>query len=193
MISLCLMGIFLLGAGVFFLIPHEGLIPTTGEGPLAIFFLVLSILFLLPSIIALAMIRPGDRSRSSRFVRIDHEGFLFLYLFPTVVQWSEISSLVPYTRAYLGRPYAELAIVPKDPEAILARIIDERSRGFFSHFLARINVYFYRRSKTLSPLKVPQVILPVSVDELIAMIQERFANELREHRVAILEWQEGNV
>lgn len=126
--------------------------------------------------------------------RVTHEGFSFSHLFgvalsPLVVQWSEISALVPYTRIYLGRPVASLGIVPHDPEAIVARIIQDKSVSFFSHFLMKVNIYFYQRSKALSPLNIPSVILPVSIDELIELIQERFASELNTHCIAVQGWQ----
>lgn len=56
------------------------------------------ILFMLGSIIALDMIRQGDQ----RFVRIDHEEFFFSPLLSTVVKWSDISTLVPYTWIFMG-------------------------------------------------------------------------------------------
>lgn len=190
MIPLCLMGIFLLGAGLFFLFPPAGLIPTTNDGPLIIVLIILSMLFLLPFVTLLVMIRQSERSRSSRFVRIDYEGFLFSYLFPTVVTWGEISSLVPYTRIFLGYSRANLGVVPQDPEAILARIIDVKSKGFFSRWFWRVNLYFYRRSRELSPLTIPQAIVPIPLEEFLSLIQERFGSELREHGVALLGWQE---
>jgi hypothetical protein len=192
LLSLCVGSIFMPGVGIFLLIPHGGLIPTTGEGPLSLLLIVLSILVLLPSLTALAIVLQGDSSRSSRFVRINHEGVFFTHLFPTVVKWSEISTLVPYTRTYLGHRQTALGGVPQDPEAIIARILDERSRNFLSRFFSRINRYLYRRSNALSPLPIPQVMVPISIDELIALIQERFANELSEHHVTILGWQAGN-
>lgn len=193
MVSPCLMGILLLGAGLFFLFPPAGLIPATDNGPLVIVLIILSMLFLLPSVTILVMIWQSERSRSSRFVRINHEGFLFSYLFPTVVTWGEISSLVPYTRIFLGYSHANLGVVPQDPEAILARIIDVKSKGFFSRWFWRVNLYFYRRSRVLSPLTIPQAMVPIPMEEFIELIQERFGSELRKHGIALLGWQEGNM
>jgi len=56
--------------------------------------------------------------------------------------------------------------------------------------MSKIDLYFYRRSNNLSPLIIPQGILPISIDELIAMLQERFASELREYHITVREWQE---
>ena len=90
----------------------------------------------------------------------------------------------------MGHLQAGLAIVPQNPEVIIARIFDERSRNFLSRFMSKIDLYFYRRSNNLSPLIIPQGILPISIDELIAMLQERFASELREYHITVREWQE---
>ncbi|HEU5376407.1 MAG TPA: hypothetical protein VFV38_13260 [Ktedonobacteraceae bacterium] len=192
LISPCLVGILLLGAGLFFLFPPAGSIPTTNNGPLVIVLIILAMLFLLPSVTLLVMIWQSERSRSSRFVRINHEGFLFSYLFPTVITWGEISSLVPYTQLFLGRSYTALGIIPHDPEAILTRITDVQSKGFFSRWLWKIDLYFYRRSKALSPLRISQAIVSIPMEEFLALIQERFGRELREHGIALLGWQEGN-
>ena len=190
-LSLCIAGIFMLGGGIFLLIPHGGLIPITNESPLSILLIILSILILLPSTALLAMSLQGESMHSPRFVRIDHEGIFFSYLLPTVVKWSEISMLTPYTtRTYLGSRSVALGIAPQDPENILARITDKRSMNFLSHFLMKADLYFYHRSNKPSPLILPQMLLPISIDELIAMIQERFANELREHHVVVSGWQD---
>lgn len=194
MLPLCVVGFFLLGGGVLLLIPNGGLLPTSGEGPLAILLLVLLILFLLPSVTALTMTLHGENARAPRFVQIDQEGVCFSHLFgvalvPMMVKWSEISLLVPYTRTSLGHRITALGIVPQDVDALLACIIERRSGNFFSRFLSQINISLYRRSHVLTPLNITQALLPISVDELIAMIQERFANELNKNRVTIGEWQ----
>ncbi len=177
-------GIVMLGIGMFWLIADWGQIP---EILLPILLIGLAILFLL----SLVMLLQYERY----FIRIDHEGFFFSHLFgvalvPTVVKWSEISTLLPYTLTSLGRSITALGIVPHDPEALIARLVNGRSRNFLSHFVAQINLFFYRRSSVLTPLNIPQVILPISIDELIAMIQERFAAELREYHITVRRWQE---
>ncbi len=189
LVPLCLIGFLLLSAGVFFLIPHKGLIPTTGEEPLAIFLIVLAIMFLLPSISALAIMLRGESSRAPRFVRIDHEGIFFSHLLPVVVKWSEISTLVPYTWTYLGSYHADLGIIPLNSEAIIDYIVENRSKNFLSMILSKINLYLFSRSNALTPLNIPQVFLPITIDELITMIQERFADELSESHITVLGWQ----
>lgn len=78
-------------------------------------------------------------------------------------------------------------MIPHDP--MLARIVEKRSGNVFTRFFTRINVFFYRRSKALSPLSIPQAVLSISIDDLLAMIQERFADELGEHGVTVWGWQ----
>lgn len=189
LLSLCLIGFALLGVGLFWLIPHGGPIPTAGGDSLAFVCIVLAILFLLPSVTALVLFQRGERSPQG--VHITHEGILFAHLFPTVVAWSEISALVPYRWTYMGRPLTVLGVVPHDPEAIIARYIEKRSRNVFIRFLAKSNIAISRRANTLTPLHIPQAMVPITIDELLAMIQERFADELREHHIAVLGWDQG--
>ncbi|HEU5376801.1 MAG TPA: hypothetical protein VFV38_15300 [Ktedonobacteraceae bacterium] len=65
--------------------------------------------------------------------------------------------------------------------------------GFFSRWFWKVNLYFYRRSRVLSPLTIPQAMVPIPMEAFIALIQERFGSELREHGIALLGWQEGNM
>ncbi len=177
-------GIAMLGLGIFLLIADWGQLP---EILLSVLLIGFAILFLLGSL----MLLQNERY----FIRIDREGFCFSHLFgvalvPTVVKWSEISALHPYTLASLGRSVPVLGIVPHDPEALVARFVNQESRAFFSQVVVHINFSFYRRSSALTPLNIAQVILPISIDELIAMIQEHFATELLEHHIVVRGWQE---
>jgi hypothetical protein len=172
-------GIVMLGLGVFWLIADWG---QTLEMLLPILLIGLAILFLLGSMVLL--------QNERYFIRIDREGFCFSHLFgvalvPTVVKWSEISTLLPYTLTSLGRSIPVLGIVPYDPEALLARLVNGRSRNVLAHVVSQMNLAFYRRSSALTPLNIPQVILPISIDALIAMIQEHFAAELREYHITV--------
>lgn len=193
MLYLCIAGIVMLGIGIFVLIPQGGqiidaiLIPSSAKVPLSILLSIVGALILFGSIVALMELRPNN---NSRLVRVNHDGFFFPHLLSTIVTWGEISTIAPYMQNYLGQHIAVLAIVPQDTEEILSRVFAERSRSFFSSFYAKINIAFYHRSRALSPLQIPQVLLPVSIDDFISLIQERFASELNEHRVAILEWQD---
>ncbi len=40
---------------------------------------------------------------------------------------------------------------------------------------------------------ISQAVSPIPLDELLTLIQERFANELRENRVTVLGWQESGT
>ncbi|HEU5376520.1 MAG TPA: hypothetical protein VFV38_13850, partial [Ktedonobacteraceae bacterium] len=188
-VFMCMGGIFLLGGGIFLLIPGENVHVTLGELLFSILLIGLAVLFLLPSIIALVMMLKGNNSRLTRVVRITTEGVFFVHLFPTVVAWSEISRLVLYMQPYLGNHHAVLSILPRDPEAILARILEKRSGNVFTRLFTKITVFFYRRSNALSPLSIPQAVLSIPLDDFLAMIQERFADELGEHGVTVLGWQ----
>jgi hypothetical protein len=188
-LSLCLLGIFLLGAGIYLLIPHRGLAPTPGEVLFPILLSGFAIMILLPSITLLVMSLRSESLRTPRFVRIDREGVFFSPLLSTVVTWSEISTLTPYTLQYLGLRIPALGIILRDSEAITARIIADHSGNVFSHAVSTLNIWFYRRSKALTPLNILQPTLSISIDELITVIRERFGNELNEHHVAISGWE----
>ncbi len=188
-LSLCLMGLFMFGVGIYLFIPRGGRAPTIGGVLFPIWLIGLGVMILLPSTALLVMSLRSESSRTPRFVRIDHEGVFFSHPFPLMITWGEMSSLVPYTRPFLGQRVTALGIIPQDPETIIARIVAESSEGVLSRFLSKVYIYFYRRSNTLSPLAIPQVTLSMSIDELIALIQERFTKELNEHHLTISEWQ----
>jgi hypothetical protein len=124
---------------------------------------------------------------------ISHEGILCSTLFPWSLRWDDIATLFLYTWEYLGSRPA-LGIVPRDFEALCTRFLEEHSRNARHRacysLLLRISIWIYRRSKkSLAPIHILQVTLPISLDELIAIIQERFATELREHHITVLGWQ----
>ena len=184
MVSLGLVGLLMLGGGIWWLVSTWGQVPRMF---LPILLIGLALLVLLGSIMALDMLRQGDR----RFVRITHEGVFFSPLLPTVVKWSEIAALGPYTRTFLGSSFISLGFVPRDPEALFARIIEAHSNNAFFHVISKINVALYRRfSSTFLPLQISQMALvPSSVDEVVTLIQERFSAELRASPITIQEWQ----
>jgi hypothetical protein len=185
LLSMGIIGFCILGLGLFLLASRGEPIPTASERLFPIFLISFAGLILLLSTIALILIRQHEQ----HVVRINHDGFLFPQLLSTGVKWSEISALVPYTQIYLGQQVTALAIVPQDTEKLLSRIFEDRSRSFLSRFFSKLNLSFYLRSHAFSPLLIPQAISPISIDELISVIQEQFARELSEHHVAILEWQ----
>ncbi|EFH87201.1 hypothetical protein [Ktedonobacter racemifer] len=172
-------GSAMLSIGIVWLIADWGHIP---EILLPILLIGFAILCLLCSM----MLWQNER----HFIRIDREGFCFTQLFggtqvPTMVAWDEISSLGPYNTVIFGQSIISLGIFPQDSEAIIARIVAQNSRTFLSRLTVQINIYFHRRSNFLTPLHIPTGILPISIDELIAMIQERFAVELHEHHITV--------
>lgn len=164
-----------------------------------IIFLVLQIELLLSLVLIAAgfllfigpvLIAWTSQRVSRQFVRMNHEGIFFASLLPTVVQWGDISTVALSTWTYLGRPISSVSFVPRDPEAMIARIIEQRAKNVFSRLLMKTNMLLYRRSNAPSPLMISQAVSPIPLNELLALIQERFANELRESRVTVLGWQQ---
>jgi len=175
-------GVIPLGAGILFLILQVELL-------LSIVLIAAGFLLLLsPLIIAWT-----SKRISRQFVRMNHEGVFFASLLPTVVQWGDISTVALSTWTSMGHPINSLSFVPRDPEAMIARIIEHRTKHIFSRLLMKTNVLFYRRSHAPSPLMISQAVSPIPLDELLTLIQERFANELRENRVTVLGWQESGT
>lgn len=172
-------GIISSGAGVILLVFHIEL--------LVAFALIAAGILILISSLVIAWSRKGV---SRQFVRINHEGVLFASVLPTMIQWGDISTVALFTWTYLGRPIRVVGFVPRDPEAMSARIIEQRAKTVFSRLLLKTRLRIYRRTLAPSPLMISQVVSPIRLDALLAMAQERFANELRENHVAVLGWQE---
>ena len=55
-----------------------------------------------------------------------------------------------------------------------------------SRLFMQTNMSLYRRLHAPSPLRIPQEVSPIPLEELLMMIQERFASELRENHVTVL-------
>jgi hypothetical protein len=126
-------------------------------------------------------------------LRINQEGiFCNLPVFSTLIPWDEIAALVPYTYHFLG-DYPVLGIVPRDYNALITRTIEKHAKHAWQkawyHLLDSINTWFSHGSNALTPIHVYESTLPISIDELLATIQERFAVELCEHHVTIRHWQ----
>jgi|SRR5579859_5927298 len=119
---------------------------------------------------------------------ISHQGIFicnFLFVF---IRWDEISALVPYSQDSKGAP-RRLGIVLQDSKAVLARFLEENSRNFWQRalysFLVKISAWFLRFSKAPSLLYIGQEVLPISIDELVMALQERFATELCEYHISV--------
>ncbi|MBA2678903.1 MAG: hypothetical protein H0U76_10990 [Ktedonobacteraceae bacterium] len=115
-------------------------------------------------------------------LRISHEG-IFTSFDAFLLRWEEIKELSP--AIFLGYPL--LRIVPCDAESVVARA-SVSARGL-RRLLLNLNWLITRDSKTLSPLNISQRALPISIDELMAAIQEHFAIELRAYHVTVRGWQ----
>lgn len=195
MISSCIWGILMLGGGIVLLLPQVGFIVAPGDVALPIILISFGVLgFLL--LFAEIFMMFARRRNHVRCVRINCEGFFFpTAIFsskpPRAVRWSEISALVPHAWNFLRTSRPTLSIIPRDSEAMIDRVIAEQSKGFFSHLLAKLNMWMlYRCYHALSLFNIIQGTVPISIDELITLIQECFAGELREHHVEIEEWQD---
>ena len=128
-----------------------------------------------------------------RQIRINQEGiFCGLPVFETLITWDEIAVIAPYTLKFLGH-YPVLGIIPRDYKALITRTIEEHAKNAWLrtwyHLLDNINTYFLHRSNALAYINIYQYKLPISIDEFITVIYERFAVELREHQVTVLDWQ----
>ncbi len=183
----CLVNIFLLGAGIFRLIPL-GVWPLTLAELFPSILLFLLALFLLPlSVFVLTSALRKDKPRLSNSVRISHEGIAFSHLFPALA-WEEISALVPYTWTQFGQSRTSLGIVPRNPSLLLARMREKNATSFLSRMSTRFVLYTYRNALTI--LNIPKSFLPIPMDEFLALIEERFADELSRYDITIAEWQD---
>lgn len=119
---------------------------------------------------------------------ISHQGiFLCNFLF-VFIRWDEISALVPYSQDSKGA-YQHLGIVLRDTETVLARFLEENSRNIWQKALYSIlikpSVWLFHFSKDPSLLFLSQEVLPISIDELVMALQERFATELSEYHISV--------
>lgn len=168
-------GLTSLGLGILLLVLHVELL-------LAIVLLAAGILLLISPV----LIAWSNKSVSRQFVRMNHEGILLTSALPMVVQWGDIATVALSTWTSLGHPMRSLSFVPRDPEAMIARIIEHKAKNGFSRLLINTNISLYRRLHAPSPLMIPQGVSPIPLGELLTLIQERFGSELRENRVTVL-------
>lgn len=175
-------GLTSLGLGILLFVFHLELL-------LAIVLIAAGFLLLMSPV----LIAWSSKTVSRQVVRINHEGVLFAPRLPTVVKWGDISTVTLSTWTYLGHPSRVVSFVPRDPEAMTARLIEHGAKNGFSRWLMKTNLGISRRTHAPSPLMISQQVSPIPLGELLAMIQERFASELRENRVAVLGWRESEI
>jgi hypothetical protein len=75
-----------------------------------------------------------------------------------LIRWTEISEV--YIYEYMGQRM--IGIIVNDPKAVMAR------QPAFKRFMARMN-----SDLVGTPFNIPQTTVPVSVDEILARIEER--------------------
>jgi len=143
---------------------------------LGIVLIVLAIL--LPLIDLLTITLRARSTRSPHQVRINHEG-IFTSRDSFLIKWGEIKELSPAT--FLGSPY--LQIVPWDLTEVAERA--KVSSGRLLRFGVNLTLLLFGRSKSPAPIGISQRALPISIDELLAAIQEHFAPQLLEHRITV--------
>lgn len=181
---ICFECAFMLGLGIFLLLSSSGLktshgAPAPGADVLFALCIVLIVLAILLLLITLLTITLQARStRSPHQVRINHEG-IFTSRDSFLIKWAEIKELSPAT--FLGSPY--LQIVPWDLAEVAERA--KVSSGRFLHFEINLTLLLFGRSKSPAPIGISQRVLPISIDELLTAIQERFASELHEYQVVV--------
>jgi hypothetical protein len=114
----------------------------------------------------------------SPYVCINHEG-IFTSRDSFLIKWREIRELSLAT--FMGSPY--LRIVPWNGEEIATRA--KASSRLSMRFAIDATVMLFRRSKSPAPIGLSQMVLPISIQELLVAIQEHFGTELREHHILI--------
>jgi hypothetical protein len=129
-----------------------------------------------------------------RQLSINHKGILCgLPIFSTLITWDEMIAMVPYTWKLFGYTYPVLGIIPRDYKSLITRAIEEHTEHAWQrawyHFLDKINAWFEHGSNARAPIHIFELRLPLSIDELLVVMQERFTVELREHHVMIQGWQ----
>jgi hypothetical protein len=105
--------------------------------------------------------------------------------FPTLIAWSEIKALVHHYPATSQATVPMFGIVLWDYDAWLARQFQEQRPGFLRRWSLRIQAR--KISRLTTPINIRQGLLPVSIDALMREITVRFAPELREHHITLLD------
>lgn len=180
----CMESAFGIGFGIFLLLSSSGLktshgAPAPGTNVLFALCIVLIVLAILLPLISLLTITLQARStRSPHQVSINHEG-IFTSRDSFLIKWAEIKELSPAT--FLGSPY--LQIVPWDLAEVAERA--KVSSGRSLRFGINLTLLLFGHSKSPAPIGLSQRVLPISIDELLTAIQERFASELNEHHIVV--------
>lgn len=108
--------------------------------------------------------------------------------FSTLIAWNEIKALVRYEIQYPATSQNTVpmfGIVLREYETWLARQFQEQKPGVFRRWSLRIQAR--KLSRLMAPINIPQGLLPISVDELMREITMRFAKELQENHVTVLD------
>ena len=126
------------------------------------------------------------QSRAIGFVRINHEG-IFTSRDSFLFKWVEIKELALST--FMGVPL--LRIVPWDLTEVAGRA--KASVGPFYRFGINLTLMLFGHSKSLAPIGISQMALPISIDKLLTAIQEHFGAELHEYRITVRGWQKETM
>lgn len=122
------------------------------------------------------------------YLSISHEGIFLSHILFVFVPWNEIAALVPYWKNNEGNPQY-LGIVLRDEKMVRKRFIQENARNSWQRalysFLVGVNAWLLRLGRAPSSLSIDQDSIPISIDELIMAIREKFAAELREYHIPI--------
>jgi hypothetical protein len=93
-----------------------------------------------------------------------------------MLRWEEVAALFPFSERAGFPNYRYLAIAPRDVEAVLFR------QGFLTRaFMKRI------AERYPAPIIIPQRVLPMKVDDLLAQIWDRYGREIQRHHVTIVD------
>jgi hypothetical protein len=182
--------ILCLGIGIFCWVLPSTFLAFPNAGPnasLGFLFYPLGLLLnfvTLILLITLPMYIRGLRTGPQQ-LRISHEGILYSYILPLSIRWDEIITLIPSTSGIPG-----LYIVVKDEMAIVTRFLDLHAiqgwERIYYRVMTRIGIWFSRSVfHTPSSLAFTEQVLPITIGNLVAIIQEHFASELREYHISI--------
>ena len=176
-------GICLLVAGVLLFLRQAIILP--------IVLVMVAAIFILAIVTSTIILTRSAKLSSQYTICIDHEGVHWPRLFrktpdTELIRWDEISTFILHTRTFSGHYLNVLGVVLHDPEATLARLYNMKAGHPLSRFVIKTYLNFYKGPSFRTPLNIPQTLVPVPLEELLEMIQERFADELYRHHIILL-------
>lgn len=186
LVLMCVIGILCLSMGIALLLltslpgnPGLLLYPFV----FGLFFCTLLIALLLPMLIRSVRAGPWE-------LRINHEGIFCCLILPMFIEWHEITALVTFSQGI----DMDLRIVVENEMTASTRFLEEhvlyRWERPYYRFLMKMGIWFSHSIPDIpSAIFVSQRVLPLSIDDLVTVIRERFASELHEYHIPILEWQ----